>query len=172
MSAHHKYNSKLQPTRCSVSWLIYFYRRSTCFRRFLRPSSGARNCTYSFRYCQPVLLLAAVVDEMGLFLFCAIDCINFHSVCCLSFVSSNETILVTWYPYAAVLCTVGWLDKKLMVVSVVVGFLNMSISRLEEFLIIRRSRKLIHLLFSCVGLSCRLLCIWFMYLWMVSSHPR
>jgi hypothetical protein len=25
---------------------------STCFRRFLRPSSGAQNCTYSVRYCQ------------------------------------------------------------------------------------------------------------------------
>jgi len=40
------------------------YERSTCFRRFLRPSSGAHNCTYSFRYCQPILLLAAVVDVM------------------------------------------------------------------------------------------------------------
>ena len=43
---------------------ICFYRRSTCFRRFLRPSSGARNCTYSFRYFQPIPLLAATVDEM------------------------------------------------------------------------------------------------------------
>jgi len=34
---------------------IYFYRRCTCFRRFLRPSSGAHNCTYSFRYCQRML---------------------------------------------------------------------------------------------------------------------
>jgi len=25
---------------------------STCFRRFLLPSSGAQNCTYSVRYCQ------------------------------------------------------------------------------------------------------------------------
>jgi len=25
---------------------------STCFRRFLRPSSRAQNCTYSVRYCQ------------------------------------------------------------------------------------------------------------------------
>ena len=25
-------------------------RRSTCFRRFFRPSSGAQTCTYSFRY--------------------------------------------------------------------------------------------------------------------------
>jgi hypothetical protein len=25
---------------------------STCFRRILRPSSGAQNCTYNVRYCQ------------------------------------------------------------------------------------------------------------------------
>jgi len=36
---------------------MYFYRCSTCFRRFLCKSSGAHNCTYSFRYCQPILLL-------------------------------------------------------------------------------------------------------------------
>jgi len=47
----HKYISKLEPTRCNVSWFIYFYRSSTCFRQSLRPSSGAHNCTYSFRYC-------------------------------------------------------------------------------------------------------------------------
>jgi len=58
--------SKLQPTRCNVSRFIYFYRCSARFRRFLRPSSGAHNCTYSFRYRQPILLLAAVVDEMEL----------------------------------------------------------------------------------------------------------
>ena len=43
---------------------INFYRCSTSFRRFLRPSSGAQDCTYSFRDCQPILLLAAIVDEM------------------------------------------------------------------------------------------------------------
>jgi len=31
---------------------IYFYRRTICLRRFLRPSSGAHHCTYSVRYCQ------------------------------------------------------------------------------------------------------------------------
>ena len=59
-------NSKLQATKCDFSWFIYFYRRSTCFRLFLRPSSGAHNCTYSFRYCQPILVLAAIVEEMNL----------------------------------------------------------------------------------------------------------
>jgi len=43
---------------------IYFYRRRTCFRRFLCLSSGAHNCMYSFRYCEPILLLAATVEEM------------------------------------------------------------------------------------------------------------
>jgi len=61
MSMHREYNSKLQPTRCNVSWFIYFYRRCRGFRR---PSSGAPNCTYSFRYCHPILLLAAIVDGM------------------------------------------------------------------------------------------------------------
>ena len=58
--------SKLQTTSCNVSWCIYFYRCSTCFTRFLRPSSGAQNCTYSFRYCQTILMLAASVDEVVL----------------------------------------------------------------------------------------------------------
>jgi hypothetical protein len=44
------------------------------------------------------------------------------------------------YRYAARLCSVGWLDMKLMVVFVVVGFLYTSISKLEGILIIRRSR--------------------------------
>jgi len=65
MSINH---SKLQPTICNVSWFIYFYRCSTCFRQFLCPSWGAHNCTYSFRYCQPILLLAATVEEMELVL--------------------------------------------------------------------------------------------------------
>jgi hypothetical protein len=29
---------------------IYYYKCSTCFRRFLRPSSRAQNCTHSIRY--------------------------------------------------------------------------------------------------------------------------
>ena len=47
--------------------LIYlFLKSSTCFRRSLRPSSGANNCTHSFRYCQPVLLPVGMVAEMEL----------------------------------------------------------------------------------------------------------
>jgi hypothetical protein len=43
---------------------VYFCRRSTCFKRFYRPSSGAHNCTYSFRYFQTIMLLAVTVEEM------------------------------------------------------------------------------------------------------------
>jgi hypothetical protein len=32
--------------------LFIFINCPACFRRFLRPSSGAQNCTYSVRYCQ------------------------------------------------------------------------------------------------------------------------
>ena len=39
---------------------------STCFGQFLCPSSGVYNCTFSFRYCQPILLQAGIVDEAEL----------------------------------------------------------------------------------------------------------
>jgi len=55
-------------SRCNDSWIIYFERRSTCFRRFLRPSSGAHNCTNTFRYCQPILQLAADATFLELFI--------------------------------------------------------------------------------------------------------
>ena len=35
-----------------------------CFGGFLRPSSGAHNCTLIFRYCQPIFLQAGIVGEM------------------------------------------------------------------------------------------------------------
>ena len=88
MSVHYKYNSRLQPIRCNVSWFIYFYRRSTCFRRFFHPSSGAHNCTYSFGYCRPILLLAAIVDEM--------ECSSISSVSWYSN-PSHGIQSVSWY---------------------------------------------------------------------------
>jgi len=39
-----------------------FLKDSTSFGRFLRPSSGAHNCTFSFRYCQPILLHAGIFN--------------------------------------------------------------------------------------------------------------
>jgi len=48
----------------AIIFAYLFLKGSTCFGRFLRPPSGAHNCTHSFRYCQPVLLQAGIMDEM------------------------------------------------------------------------------------------------------------
>jgi len=42
--------------------LFISVRRSTCFRRFFRPSSGAQNCTYSVRL---ILLPAASLARLA-----------------------------------------------------------------------------------------------------------
>ena len=47
----------LQPQGATVFDYL-FLKGSTCFGRFLRPSSGARNCTFICRYCQPILMQA------------------------------------------------------------------------------------------------------------------
>jgi len=52
MSVHRNVITNYSQQDATFLEFIYFYRRSTCFRQFLRPSSGAHNCTYSFRYCQ------------------------------------------------------------------------------------------------------------------------
>ena len=66
----------------------------------------------------------------------------------------------------------GWSENKLKFVSVVAGLRNMSISRLDGFRIMSRSRKLIHPLFSFVGMSFMSVCIWFMYVLMWSGCIR
>ena len=65
---------------------------------------------------------------------------------------------------AASFCSMGWFERKLIVVSVVVGLWYTSISSLDVSRIFSRSRKLIHLLFSYAGLSCMSVYIWFMYI--------
>ena len=42
-----------------------------------------------------------------------------------SLVLMRECILVKWYLKAASLCSMGWFEKKLMVVSVIVGLRTM-----------------------------------------------
>jgi len=66
MSVHRNIITNYSQQDATFLEFIYFCRRSTCFRRSLRPSSGAHNCKYSFRYCQPTVLLAATVEEMEL----------------------------------------------------------------------------------------------------------
>jgi len=61
----HRYNDFLITTNKMQLFFDYlFLKGSTCFSWFLHPSSGAHNCTFSFRYCQPILLQAGIMDEM------------------------------------------------------------------------------------------------------------
>ena len=68
------------------------------------------------------------------------------------------------YRYAANLCSSGWLERKLMVVSVDVGLWKMPMLRWVGFLVMGRSRKLMVFADSIVGLS--------VMLWMVLTYCR
>jgi hypothetical protein len=48
-------------------------------------------------------------------------CIMVHYFCFLSGVSGSECIIVTYYLNAAILCSIEWFEKKLVVASVLVG---------------------------------------------------
>jgi vacuolar-type H+-ATPase subunit I/STV1 len=85
----------------------------------------------------------------------------------LSGSSGRECILVMWYLYAAFFCSMGWFERKLIVVSVVVGFLHMSISSFLCWRDIVSSRKSMELCSSYVVLSFILLCILLMYVFTV-----
>ena len=86
-----------------------------------------------------------------------------HSFCFLFDVSGSECILVMQYLNAAFLCSIGWFEKKLIVLSVVLGFRNTSFSILVGFLIMSRSKTFICPLFSYVVLNFMSLCVWFMF---------
>ena len=64
MSLHRNIITNYSQQDATFLEFIYFYRRSTCFRRFLRPSSGALNCTYSltFRLLMSYIYGAHVLD--------------------------------------------------------------------------------------------------------------
>ena len=51
------YDFFITTNKMQLFFIHLFPKGSTCFGRFLRPSSGARNCTLSFRNCQPSYLI-------------------------------------------------------------------------------------------------------------------
>jgi len=67
-----------------------FLKGSTCFGRFLRPSLEAHNCTFICRFCQPMLLLVGVVDEMELSSFSSVPSHPFHLTSSISPVPSHQ----------------------------------------------------------------------------------
>jgi len=77
-----------------------------------------------------------------------------------------------WYLKAAILCSMEWLEKKLIVVSVVVGFLYTSTSSfvcLHDIVTLRKSMELCS---SYVGFSFMLLCTLYTYVLMVSKQLK
>ena len=77
----------------------------------------------------------------------------------------KECILVLWNLKAAILCSMGWLERNWTVVSAVVVFLHMSTSSLVCQRVIISSRKAMELCSSYVGLSFMLLCLLFIYVY-------
>jgi hypothetical protein len=60
-----KYTFKYNQQDATLYNILYYCQCSTCFRQFLRPSSGAQNCTHSIWYMSrlrwnaPMLAVAA-----------------------------------------------------------------------------------------------------------------
>jgi hypothetical protein len=44
--------------------ILYYFQRSTCFRRFLRPLSGAQNCAHNVWYMSSLLAATTSVGEL------------------------------------------------------------------------------------------------------------
>ena len=64
---HRKPICKYNQQNATLHSLFISVKCSTCFRRFLRPSSGAQNCIYSIGYfVKPLLLPATVMDDLEL----------------------------------------------------------------------------------------------------------
>ena len=99
----------------------------------------------------------------GKFLLLAIVSIFYHSIFLLFVMRGSVNILWIRWRYAAILCSVGWLEVNLIVVSVVVGLRNMSMSIAVGCRISSRSRKFMVLFCSSVGVKCRLVCILFIW---------
>jgi hypothetical protein len=97
-------------------------------------------CNHEFSLC---------ICVFGKLLDCAVYCIMVHSLCFLLCVSGSEIILLMKYRRAAILYSIGWFEEKYMVLSVVVGFRNVSVSILVGFRIKSRSKKFNLSLFLC-----------------------
>jgi hypothetical protein len=78
-------------------------------------------CSWLFLLCY-ICRFSLCTRFYGKLLFLAISCIDVHTFCLFFGINGRECILVIWYLKAVILCPIGWFEKKLMVVSVVVFF--------------------------------------------------
>ena len=87
-----------------------------------------------------IFRLSFWIKCFGKFFF--MTCMFSHSFRFLSWLKSRESILFKYDLNAAIFCSIGWLEKKLFVVSVAVGFLYVSMLNLLCWSCIIRSRVL------------------------------
>jgi hypothetical protein len=58
------YSFKYKQQDATLYNILYYCQCCTCFRQFLRPSSGAKNCTHSIWYMSSLLAATASVGEL------------------------------------------------------------------------------------------------------------
>jgi hypothetical protein len=68
-SVHLQFIIKMQPTRCYVSQFFISLKCCTCFRGYLRPSSGAQTVHKASGICQTLLQPAAIMVGIELVSF-------------------------------------------------------------------------------------------------------
>ena len=94
-SAHRKRIFKCNQPDATLHNLFISVKCSTCFRRFLRPSSGAQNCIYSIGYSVKPLPLPATATLHNLLIF--VKC----SICFRRFLrpssGAQNCIYSIWY---------------------------------------------------------------------------
>ena len=95
----------------------------------------------SFKFCC-ICEFSFWVSVYGKLLAFDMCCIMFHSFCFHSGESVNKWMHVMKYLYAAILCSVGRFEKKLIVVSVLLGLWYMSTLLLDLFVQIVNLKKL------------------------------
>ena len=119
---HRKYISKVQPTRCIVFSIYLFLQIAlNVLRRFLRPSSGVQNCTYSVRCCQTSTAASCYRGWDGTL---------FHLIHERSSISSTKAAVLVWQYLTLYVqfCAPG--DER-----------RNSLKHAEQFIEINRSRR-------------------------------
>jgi hypothetical protein len=88
---HWTYIRIMQPTRCTCYLKLFILvKRTACFRRSFRPSSGAQNCIYSNSICQTA---AAIGDEMS----SISSAIATGGSSCLTYTVAVYAVLSSWW---------------------------------------------------------------------------
>lgn len=114
-----------------------------------------------------ICLLSYWISVYGKLLAFDVCCIMLHYFCFHSSESGSKCKHTIKYLYAAILCSIWWFKKQLLVVPVLVGLHYMSSFIVNSLHIHSRSKKCICLSFSYFGINMILPCMWFHWRWWV-----